>query len=137
MKTSIDSNIISALLQNEDSSQAISELIWQQRQKGTLLMFGVVYAELSAQFSQDILLDLFETLDIQIIESLPKKMWLEAGLAFKKYRLKRKKSKQPEPKRFLADFIIGIHALHDADCLLTLDGSIYRTFFPTLRLIEP
>jgi predicted nucleic acid-binding protein len=38
-------------------------------------------------------------------------------------------------KRLLADFIIGSHALAQADRLMTLDPKRYRQDFPELKLI--
>ena len=39
------------------------------------------------------------------------------------------------PKRLLADFVIGAHALYSADRLLTLDEGRYRRDFPELKLL--
>lgn len=39
------------------------------------------------------------------------------------------------PRRILADFLIGAHALHSGYRLLTLDDRFYRTAFPRLSLL--
>jgi predicted nucleic acid-binding protein len=39
--------------------------------------------------------------------------------------------------RVVADFLIGAHALHHADCLLTRDRGFYRRYFDGLSIIDP
>jgi predicted nucleic acid-binding protein len=49
---------------------------------------------------------------------------------------RRRKQKEAEPRRILADFVIGAHALVNGYRLLTLDAGIYQVSFPRLGIVE-
>lgn len=57
---------------------------------------------------------------------------LAAGAAWKAYRLRGGKR-----ARMVSDFLVGAHAVHQADRLLTRDRGFYRTYFRGLRVLEP
>jgi hypothetical protein len=61
-------------------------------------------------------------------------IWNEAGLRYCRYSARRRKSGAGAPRRLLADFVIGAHALLRADCLVTFDTAGYRHDFPELRI---
>ena len=49
--------------------------------------------------------------------------------------LRRKQQGDSGPRRILADFVIGAHAMHLASALLTLDRGLYRVAFPKLKIL--
>jgi predicted nucleic acid-binding protein len=95
-----------------------------------------VYAEISAYpnasigFVDQFLADTHIAVDFDLGEPV----WREAARGFADYAARRRTSGGGQPKRLLADFAIGAHALLHADRLLTLDPARYSQDFPTLRL---
>src|SRR5207302_3822625 len=59
-----------------------------------------------------------------------------AGRAFQQYVARRRKQLDSGPRRILADFLIGAHALHHGFRLLTLDDRLYRAAFPRLAVLS-
>jgi len=55
-----------------------------------------------------------------------------AGIAWKEYR-----SRGGPRVRVLPDFLIGAHALHQADRLLTRDPRFHRSYLPELVILDP
>jgi len=97
---------------------------------------GVVYAELiGAPGRTEAFVDRFcEEAGIAVEWELRERIWRKAGVAFQGYATRRKKQSGAEPRRLLADFLIGAHALENGYKLLTLGGGMYRRAFPGLRL---
>jgi len=65
-------------------------------------------------------------------------VWREAARAYKEYAERRRA--QPDdhgPRRILADFVVGAHALLLASALLTFDRRLYRAAFPGLEVLVP
>ena len=63
-------------------------------------------------------------------------IWRVAGRAFQTYAKRRRRQSAEGPRRILADFLIGAHALENGYGLLTLDDGIYHAAFPGLRIIR-
>ncbi len=137
MRTAIDTNILSALWSNENSAANLALHLGERKNEGALLIAPVVYAELLAypgateSFVDGFLADTGITVDFQIDGAV----WVDAGRRFADYAAQRRKSGIGNPKRLLADFLIGSHALLQADRLMSLDANRYRQYFPELKLI--
>jgi hypothetical protein len=72
---------------------------------------------------------------ISVEFDLDEVIWRLAGRAFKAYASRRRKQRDPGPRRILADFLIGAHASHRGYRLLTLDDHLYKTAFSALTLV--
>ena len=137
MRTAIDTNVLSALWSSEPGAQEIFQQLGNAKDLGALLIALIVYAELLAYpkatqaFLDRFLSDTGITADFQLDESV----WVDAGRRFARYAGHRRKSGSGEPKRLLADFLIGSHALLQADRLMSLDSTRYKHYFPELKLV--
>jgi predicted nucleic acid-binding protein len=138
MTTAIDSNVIAALwnLGHASNANAVRMLAWARAQ-GKLVISGPTYSELMAgPLRDEATLDMFcnET-GIAVDWILEEKIWRAAGAAYRGFAYRRKSSGSEPPRRILADFLIGAHALVRGYSLLTLDQKHYAAAFPTLPLI--
>lgn len=99
---------------------------------GGVCINPIIYAELAGYIDSDSLLD--ELLAEMLLEraQLPWEGALAAGRAFVQYRRRGGTKTAPLP-----DFYIGAHAQATGLTLLTRDAARYRTYFPTVALIEP
>jgi predicted nucleic acid-binding protein len=103
---------------------------------GSLLISALVFAELLAfPGREEVFLDSFlRDTGIQVDWDLNESIWRIAGRAFQAYAARRRKQRDEGPRRILADFLVGAHALRHAHRLLTLDAGLYRSAFPHLRI---
>jgi predicted nucleic acid-binding protein len=137
MRTAIDTNIVSAIWTGEPTAGKIVETLARLSRVGGLAIAAPVYAELLAypnatrQFVDDFLDGSGVAVDFRLDEEI----WREAGTRFAKHATRRRSSRSGTPRRLLADFVIGAHALLRADRLLTLDVALYVKDFPDLRIL--
>jgi predicted nucleic acid-binding protein len=137
MTTAIDTNVIVALWDAEDSLHRVARAALDKAfNEGALVISGAVYAELmAAPGRSEMFVDRFcEEAGIVVEWELGKKAWRAAGAAFQGYGARRRGQKAGEPRRILADFLIGAHALVNGYRLLTLDAGIYQASFPKLAI---
>ena len=138
MTISIDTNVIVALWDAEDrqyrAAQAALEAALSQ---GTLVICGAVYSELLAGpgRTEEFLDRFFEETQVRVEWEFGEKIWRSAGTAFQEYGVRRRKRGAGAPRRILADFLIGAHALVNEYKLLTLDTGLYKVSFPRLEII--
>jgi hypothetical protein len=135
--TAIDTNVFVALWDRDATlSVAAQNALDGASAEGPLRIAAPVYCELMAapgrtrEFIDEFLRETCVAVDWILDESI----WLSAGEAFRPYAARRRKQREPGPRRILADFLIGAHAQHRAHRLLTLDASLYQPAFPSLRV---
>ncbi|WP_263375137.1 type II toxin-antitoxin system VapC family toxin [Granulicella aggregans] len=138
MRTSLDTNILSAIWSGEPGASNLSNQLQVLRNTGTLAIAPIVFAELFAHphATQDIMGEFMTDTAIEVDFHLDKSVWIEAGLRYSQYAARRRKSIREAPRRLLADFLVGAHALVHADQLMTLDTNRFTHDFPELRLVD-
>ncbi len=135
--TALDTNVISAYLNPLDSQHDLAQSNLARAAALTkLCICPVIHAELlAAPFSSEALLDEFlKEYGIAVDWQLEPEIWRLAGRSYRLYANDRKKQQAPAPRRILADFLIGAHAMQRDYTLLTLDRRMYAKHFPKLRL---
>ena len=137
MRTAIDSNVFSAIWTGEAAVPRLLALLAEARQAGALLISPFVFAELFAYpgMSEALVRRFLEATGVAVDLRLDARVWTESGLRFARYAARRRQSFGEGPRRLLADFLIGAHALVQADRLLTLDPKVYQQDFPEVRLM--
>jgi len=105
--------------------------------EGLLVISPFVFAELLAypRATETFVHGFLEATGVVIDYKLEEKVWAEAGLRYARYAARRRQSTGEGPRRILPDFLIGAHALVQAERLLTLEPKVYRQDFPELRLL--
>ena len=133
MITAVDSNVLLDVLGADPtfgppSANALRTALRQ----GQLLACDVVWAEIAGSFaSAAAAQNALKLLNLEF-SALTIGAALEAGLAWKSYR-----QRGGARTRVTADFLIGAHALSQADRLLTRDRGFYRTYFKQLEILDP
>jgi len=138
MTTAIDTNVIVALWDAEDSLHRVARAALDKAfNEGTLVISGAVYAELLAApgRTEQFLNQFCEDAQIEVEWELGPNIWKAAGAAFQRYAARRKRPNGAATPRILADFVIGAHALVSGYRLLTLDARVYRASFPKLEVL--
>lgn len=157
MKSAIDTNVLLDLLAGDaDAATAAQQSLVAASRAGALIICPVVYAELAAGFEDHQDLSRFlQELGVQQDGFSPKALW-SASKAWEAYVRRRGQNVQCSQcghwfdlqcphcrssvawrQHLMSDFLIGAHAVTQAETLLTRDAGYYRTYFPQLRLIIP
>ena len=156
MITAVDTNIIlDVLIPGEPFGESSKELLDRHLSKGKLILCEVVFAELAARFpSEDELASFLADTRMNLVYSNEKSLYM-AGSRWAEYARKSTKKRFscgkcghafeatcPQCKavltkrlHVLADFLISAHALVQADCILSRDLGVYKTYFDDLQVI--
>ncbi len=138
MTTVLDTNVLVALWTEDDALNKKAQLVLDDaRSRGRMVISAVVYAELLAeQQRNEAFVDGFcNDAGIEVEWEVTERMWREAGRAYQGYGGRRRRQRGGGPRRILADFVIGAHALVSGYRLLTLDAGIYAASFPRLAIV--
>lgn len=139
MISAIDTNVLVALWDRDDSLNLAAQTALDAAfARGKLVISGAVFAELLAfpRRTESFLNRFLQDTGIAVDWFIDESIWRTAGMAFQKYANRRRKQKAGQPRRILADFLIGAHALEKGYSLLTLDEGIYRAAFPKLHVVR-
>ena len=132
MKTAVDSSVLFDIVKGAPGAAAAQAALEAALAHGGLCICSVVVAELGRYFkrNEDLLAFLA---DCQIEhEPITQKAALGAAGIMRAYA----RNKGPRA-RVAPDFLIGAHAFHQADALLTTDGGFYRSYFSGLTIVSP
>jgi predicted nucleic acid-binding protein len=136
--TALDTNVLVDVLSRADTEERrrAAQILSEAAKRGPLAVCAVVYAELGAhpRSGPDEVDRVLDDLRIRIDWSLSESIWRLSGLKFREYAVRRRRSSTTEPRRLIADFIIGAHATA-AGALATRDAAFYRRTFPGLTIV--
>jgi predicted nucleic acid-binding protein len=131
--TAVDSSVLLDVFKADPAFGPTSrEAVRGCRNEGSLIACAVTWAELAAFFpSPEAAAEGMRRLGIQF-SPMPLDAALAAGAAWNEYR------RRGGPRtRIVSDFLIGAHALLQADRLLTRDRGFYRSYFQGLPILDP
>jgi predicted nucleic acid-binding protein len=137
LSCAIDTNALVDLVAGEEAvALKIASSLEEQGAKGALVIAAPVYAECLAhpRWTPRTLDQFLAETSLNVDWNLEKIVWVRAGERFGAYARHREKSGSGQPRRILADFVIGAHA-ELLGALLTRDLGFYKTYYPKLDLI--
>ena len=131
MKTAIDTSVLLAIFLGEPAGSDWLDRLVDSRREGRLVICSVVFAELAPVFEdEDSLRSALARMGVEYENLSPSAAFL-AGRLFRQYR-----AEGGRRERLIPDFMIGAHALKQADRLASVDRGYFRRYFEGLRLLE-
>ncbi len=136
MRTALDTNVLSVVWSKAPVASQLAARLQEAQREGVLILCAATYAESLAHpdYSETEVQAYLRKTEIQVDFAMSEEVWREAGRRYALYARRRRRSAQSGPRRILADFIVGAHALLHADRLMTFDQNHFELNFPELTL---
>ena len=132
MKTAVDSSVLFDIVKGAPGARAAQAALEAALAHGSLCVCAVVVAELGRYFGTE--QNLRDFLAACQIDHDP----LSMAAALEAARIMRAYARNKGPReRTAPDFLIGAHAIKQADALLTTDAGFYRHYFAGLSVVSP
>ena len=132
MKTAVDSSVLFDIVKGAPGAVAAQTALETALAHGGLCVCAVVVAELGRYFATE--QELTEFLAACQIDHDP--MTMETALQAARIMRGYARNKGPR-ERTASDFLIGAHAMQQADALLTTDAGFFRNYFKALNVVTP
>jgi predicted nucleic acid-binding protein len=133
MITAVDTNVLLDILAGDEThAESSTRALLDARREGALVAGDVVWAEVSAWFP-DPASQRSAMADLGVDYDAPSE--LAAALGGRIWRSYR--SEGGSRARLVPDFLVGAHALTQADRLLTRDRGFFRRYFNDLVIVDP
>lgn len=133
MITAVDTSVLlDIFIADPDFGPSSMQTLRRAQHEGRLIACDVVWAEVRTSFPDaNLMLSSMESLGVEF-SPVEQRAALKAGEFWRVYHQRGGKK-----QRMIADFLIGAHAFHHADRLLTRDRGFYRNYFRSLKLLDP
>lgn len=135
MTTAVDTNVFSRIWLGDVKAE---RALVRCSEDGLLVICPIVFAEMLANplIGENRVNEFLNQTGIRTDYAMRAEVWMESGRRFAAYARRRRVAGGGDARRLLTDFVVGSHALLQANRLLTYDLKIYRVGFPELRLVE-
>ncbi len=133
MITAVDSNVLIDIFEADSRfARRSADALKHCRREGRLVLSGVAWAEVASRFpTVEACLAALRKAGVELVPLTEEAATL-AGQLWREYR-----SRGGIRERIVSDFLIGAHALRQAERLLTRDRGFYRVYFSGLPVLDP